>query len=118
MTETKRQFCVVPSEAVFDKRLSNADLRVVCALAAYADKEGRCWPSLQTVADRLGVSSRYVRTRLKAIERAGHITVVRNAGRSNRYTLGKGWNLGTIGSDQSGTIGSNQDLDPGTPASP
>ena len=41
---------IVPAAAVFDLRLIHADIRVLTALSAYADKQGRCWPSTSTIA--------------------------------------------------------------------
>ncbi len=36
---------IIPAAAVFDHRLSNADVRVLAALGTYAGKDGRCWPA-------------------------------------------------------------------------
>ncbi len=60
---------IVPAAAVFDLRLIHADIRVLTALSAYADKQGRCWPSTPTIASRTGMSERHVRTCLRNLER-------------------------------------------------
>ena len=44
---------VIPVEAVFDRRLGNADIRVLCALGAFADRNGKCWPATTTLAHAL-----------------------------------------------------------------
>lgn len=56
---------VIPVEAVFDRRLGNADIRVLCALGAFADRNGKCWPATTTLAEKLGVSDRRVRECLR-----------------------------------------------------
>ena len=39
-----RRLSMIPSAAVFDRRLGHADIRVLCALRAFADRiEGVCW---------------------------------------------------------------------------
>jgi DNA-binding transcriptional ArsR family regulator len=45
---------------------------------------GTAWPAEETIADRLGITARTVRTAIKQLKAAGYISVVRR-GRSNMY---------------------------------
>lgn len=67
------QFSVIPARAMCDPRVSNAAYRVLGVLASYADREGWCWPSQQTMADALGVKRQAVAKQLGALEELGYI---------------------------------------------
>ena len=121
---------VIPAEAVFDKRLGNADVRVLAALGAFADRSGKCWPATTTLAQKLGISDRQVRTGLRNLEACGHLCTEHRPGRRSVYllvrepanpgTLPSGVNPGTSASgvgDNPGTLpsgGAEGEL-PGTP---
>ena len=78
---------IVPAAAVFDPRLIHADIRVLAALCAYADKQGRCWPSTPTLASRTGICERHVRTCLRNLERFEYIKTERRPGQSSMYRI-------------------------------
>ncbi len=78
---------VIPVEAVFDQRLGNADIRVLCALGAFADRGGRCWPATTTLAQKLGISDRRVRTCLRNLEACGHLFTEHRPGQRSVYLL-------------------------------
>lgn len=59
---------------------------VLIALADRADDDGVCWPRMDTVAERAGVSPRQVSTHLKALEDMGLLT--RKRRRRGDGTLG------------------------------
>ena len=50
---------------------------VLLALADRADDDGKCWPGMDTVAARAGVSTRQVSTHLKSLEGMGLLSRVR-----------------------------------------
>ncbi len=85
---------IVPAAAVFDHRLSNADIRVFNALSAYANKEGWCWPATPTLADRMGMSERYVRSSLRNLERFDYIETERRPGLSSMYRIPRNYSAG------------------------
>ncbi len=78
---------VIPVEAVFDRRLGNADIRVLCALGAFADRNGKCWPATTTLAQKLGISDRRVRSCLRNLEACGHLCTEHRSGRRSVYLL-------------------------------
>lgn len=57
-----------------DPELSGAARMVYIALASYATKDGRAWPSLPRIAARAGFSSRTVKRELSTLEKAGYLT--------------------------------------------
>ncbi len=118
---------IVPSAAVFDARIGSADLRVLCAIAAYADRSGKCWPATTTLASELGVSDRRVRSCLRNLERCGYLKTEHRPGQRSSYlicreALNPGTSVsGDPGTSPSGvdpgTLASGVEPDPGTPAS-
>ena len=78
---------VIPVEGVFDRRLGNADIRVLCALGAFADRHGKCWPATTTLAQKLGVSDRRVRECLRNLEARGHLCTEHRPGQRSVYLL-------------------------------
>jgi len=81
---SKREpFSCVPSRAVFDPSLSATDLRVLLAIASYADGDGVAWPSQALLCDRLAVSRQTVSAAIKRL--TGPYLVV-----SARTTPGRG----------------------------
>ncbi len=78
---------VISVEAVFDPRLGNADIRVLCALGAFADRNGKCWPATTTLAQKLGISDRRVRSCLRNLEASGHLCTEHRSGQRSVYLL-------------------------------
>lgn len=64
-------------------------LLLLLADRANDDMNGVSWPSQQWLADKLGLSNRYVRRMLEDLERWGVIHIVhrKNEGKSNYYRL-------------------------------
>ncbi len=101
-------FVMIPTDAVFDKRLAHGAVRVLAALAAYTDKEGECWPSEATLAQKIGMTERHTRRSLRALEEAGHIKIKRRPGQSSIYHLPR-----TSGTEAPRTLETGVSLDPG-----
>jgi hypothetical protein len=80
-------FSIIPAAAVFDTRLSNADIRVLAALGTYADKQRRCWPAVPTLARRTGMSARHVYRCLEALAQSGFVAIESRSGQSNLYQI-------------------------------
>jgi DNA-binding MarR family transcriptional regulator len=92
MAEHSGRFAVTPARAVEDRRLGDAAYRVLACLGTYAGKDGWCWPSTSTLAERLGVSRQAVQRSLRRLAAFGYIEVEhrRRADGSqdrNRYRL-------------------------------
>jgi len=74
-----------------DSQLRGGEARVAALLLNYSNtKTGRCFPSQNTIADRLKLSTRRVNTLIKNLRDNGHIKRIKkgnkNAG-SNEYNL-------------------------------
>lgn len=67
------RYGVVPSAAIFDPALSPVDLRVLAALATYADGDGRCRPSQVRMAERLGMARSTVLRSIQRLVATGHL---------------------------------------------
>jgi hypothetical protein len=65
---------------------ANAFAVYVC-LARYANKQGRCWPSVATIASDAHISERTVQRSLRVLTGAGAIKIKTRVGRSAVYTL-------------------------------
>ncbi len=96
-------FSIIPTAAVFDHRLSHADVRVLAALGAHADKNGRCWPATTTLASTTGMSERHARTSLRNLENIGYIETESRPGQSSMYRIPRNQAAGVVEPDP-GTI--------------
>jgi DNA-binding transcriptional ArsR family regulator len=68
------QFAIVP-EVVLDARVPDGAKVLYAVLRRYSNSEGECWPSVATLAARLGVSERTVKRHREALVRAGLLVV-------------------------------------------
>ena len=91
-SKTTGRFARVAAAAIFDPRMSAAALRVLAAFASYASADNTCFPAIETVADRLGLTRRMVQLHLRSLEAAGYVE--REATRRSRG--GSGANLYTL----------------------
>ncbi len=87
MTNSSGNLSIIPAAAVFDRRLSHADVRVLAALGAHADKNGRCWPATTTLANETGMSERHARTSLRNLENIGYVVTESRPGQSSMYRI-------------------------------
>lgn len=69
------RFSVIPARAVDDKRLGSAAIRVLLVLGTYANRDGWCYPSMATIAKRLGISEAAIRKQIRLLERYGYLRV-------------------------------------------
>lgn len=63
------------------------DRLVLLALADWADKAGRCWPSIPQLAAKTGVHERTVRLAIARLESGGHLERRSIIGKGTRYRL-------------------------------
>ena len=82
-------FAKLPVEVFRDARLSARDLRILGLLYAFANREGRCWPSRRQLAALSGLPLGRVSTTTTRLARFGWLTKTGNGGRSRacRYRL-------------------------------
>ena len=73
--------------AVWESSLPTYERFVALALADCADDSGRCWPSVETIAAKCGMSERGVRNCLRSLEGMGVLTSEQRPGRSTVYVL-------------------------------
>ncbi len=102
---------IIPSTAVFDDRISNAELRVLCALGAYTHRQGYCWPATTSIAKDLGISTRQVRNCLRRLEHCGYLETDPKPGQRSTYRVVR--EPSNPGSSGSGVT----DMDPGSSGS-
>ena len=68
--------------AVFESQtLPPTERLIMLALADHADDDGRCYPSIQRLCQRTGLSERAVRTNLRALEKSGYVRTKKGGGR-------------------------------------
>ena len=60
---------------------------VLLALADASSDEGRCWPSILTMARKCGASDRTIQITIKALMKAGYLVKHARAGRSTLFQL-------------------------------
>ncbi len=78
---------IIPAAAVFDEHLGLADLRLLCALGAFADRHGKCWPATTTLAKELRISDRRVRECLRRLEGCGYVQTEHRPGQRSVYLV-------------------------------
>ncbi len=115
------RLAIIPAAAVFDDRLTRTDLAVLCALGAFANREGRCWPATTTLANDLGISTRQIRRCLRTLEMSGYLRTEHKHGQRSSYSIIRdATNPGHPGSgvtQNPGHGGSGVGPDPGHPGS-
>lgn len=83
------RFARLARAAIFDTRVSSEALRVLAALAVYANREGQCFPSIETIARRLSCSERQVQRHIRSLRDLEYIIVFNQ----KRTRGGKGRNV-------------------------
>jgi hypothetical protein len=88
----------ISKAAALDTRLSAAAFRVLAVLSAYSNDAGYCYPSIATIATRLGLKERVVQYHLRTLEKFGYLVTVRQSRprgfvgrRANGARMGGGW---------------------------
>ena len=70
------RYSIIPADAVGDSRLSHAALRVLAVLGTHANNNGWCHVRQSLIADRLGISRRYVSEALNALVGQSYVRVI------------------------------------------
>lgn len=75
---------IIPAKAVGDTRLTDANLRVLCAIGIHSSKlGGQVWASIATLAEESGLEERSVQRAIKVLLELGYIRKVERTGRTN-----------------------------------
>ena len=78
----------LPALARSVKGLTPSARHILLLLATYADRQGRAWPSVGTLAEQSGMHRTSVQRALRVLEEAGHIEPEKNSrGRSRMYAI-------------------------------
>ena len=89
-----------------NSKAKHASLLVLLAIADFCNDEDEAWPSIATLAMKARLTTRQVKRVLIALEEAGEIQVIKNAGQNgtNRFlvTVGRGDKLSPGGDIQEG----------------
>ncbi len=64
---------ILPSRIVTDRSIGDAAIRTLIALAAHCNQDRLAWPSVKSLAEKLGKSVRAVQNDLKALEDGEYI---------------------------------------------
>ena len=97
------KFAKIPIAALSDRRLSLRQLKVLCALFSFADQDGVCWPTKQTLSERCAVHITRISECTAALEAFGWLSKTGKGGFAvpAQYVL------------LDGTAGANTGLDDG-----
>jgi hypothetical protein len=124
LPEIAETFAMVPTRALDDPTLRQADLCVLLAIASYAHADGgRCWANAKTIATRAHVSQNYFWKSAKRLLEAGLIEREQSgqgAGKSSCYSIvwaRKGTTLSVVGSEEI-TASATTPSDVGAPHEP
>lgn len=87
-----QRFAILQARAVSDKRITHSQFRTLAALGMYGDKNGWCYPKLQTLADSLGKTRQAVSSDLQQLETLGYVQIQKQyredgSQKSNLYRL-------------------------------
>lgn len=74
-----RHFVVIPYKAVIDKKVTRGNLRVLCVLAAYCNKQGFSIVGLRTLAKQLQCTYPNIHNHLKKLEKLGYVEMRKNS---------------------------------------
>ncbi len=68
------RFGIIPA-TIFDADLTPQDIALLALLSTYADKSGYCWPSYDTIADKLNRSKGWVSQRIQILQSEGFLAI-------------------------------------------
>jgi DNA-binding MarR family transcriptional regulator len=70
-----QRFSAVTSRAISDKRVTDSEYRTLGAIAAYANEDGWCYPSQQTLADLRGTTRQTINAHVKKLTELGYLNI-------------------------------------------
>jgi DNA-binding transcriptional MocR family regulator len=69
--------------------MKSTHVHVLLGLLSFADRAGKCWPSLRRLAETVGMSLTRVQRAIAEMEVAGHLTRRRRFGSSTVYRIAR-----------------------------
>jgi len=79
---------IIPASAVADERLTDAQVRVLCAIGTFTNKlGGNVWASVRTLASSCNLNPRTVQRALPVLLEHGYLHVQDRPGRTNLYGI-------------------------------
>jgi hypothetical protein len=72
---------------IFRSAVASTERLVLLAVADHLGSSGECWPSLPRLASMTGLNERTIRRSLSNLRESGCLTVTRQPGRANRYSV-------------------------------
>jgi len=84
ITEDQRTFIVVPYRALKDKGFTIQRMRALLACCSYANHKGTLWPSIERLAEDMGISKATMQAHVRWLTEKGYLKTVNNS-----YTVGK-----------------------------
>ena len=82
-----QRLSIIPGAAAEDPAISAPAYRLLGLLAAHADKDGYCYPSIARLAKKLGTSKRWIQKLLSALSATPYLNVTKRPGRSTVYQI-------------------------------
>ena len=80
------KFGIIP-ETLFSKNLNPSEISLYVALAMYADKDGYCFPSYETLAAQLSRTKGWVSTNIKSLATSKVIKIEQRGGQKYGFRL-------------------------------
>jgi len=85
------RFSITPAAAAADTELPDSVFRTLSCLGVFGDKNGWCWPSLETIAKMRGVSKPRISQDIKILVKKGYIQkeaqFKNNEQQTNKYRI-------------------------------
>jgi len=85
------RFSIAPAAAVSDKEMPDSVFRTLACLGVFGDKNGWCWPALETIAKMRGVSKPRISQDIKILVKMGYVQKEaqfrNNEQQTNRYRI-------------------------------
>lgn len=84
IAKDQRLFIVVPYRAMNDKGFTIQRMRALLACCSYANHQGTLWPSVERLADDLGIQKATMQHHIHWLTQKGYLVTINNS-----YTVGK-----------------------------
>ena len=81
------RFAILQASAVSDERVTSAQFRTLAALGTYGDKDGWCYPKLETLGKMLGKSKPAVSRDLAVLQELGYVEITKQYRKDGSQTV-------------------------------
>ena len=79
---------IIPAAAVADARLTDSQVRVLCAIGTFTNKlGGNVWASVNTLAKASNLNTRTIQRAINALVEAGYVRKMERPGRTHLYEV-------------------------------